>query len=63
MDRIVFDNIIDALDFADIDMCLNYIKGKQIKATRLGTNMATEVLELIITDICGSFPMAYLNGQ
>ena len=55
--------ILDSLDFADFDMCVNYIKGKQINVRRFGANRSTYVLELVHTDIFGSFPTAACNSQ
>ena len=43
--------------------CVEYIKGKQTKPKRSGAYRATEVLEMIYTDICGSFPIPLWNGQ
>ena len=39
------------------------IKGKQTKHKRLGAIRSSDVLELIHTNICGSFSMASWNGQ
>ena len=57
------DEILDSLDFADFEICTNCIKGKQINTRRFGANRATYVLELIHTDIFGSFPTVLWNGQ
>ncbi|KAL8090858.1 hypothetical protein AgCh_040068 [Apium graveolens] len=37
--------------------------GKQTNSRKLGAKRATSILELIHTDICGSFPTASWNGQ
>ncbi|RVW15878.1 Copia protein [Vitis vinifera] len=47
----------------DFDICVECIKGKQTKTKKLGANRATDVLELIHTDICGPYPTASWNGQ
>ena len=54
---------LDPLDFMDFDTCVNCIKGKQTNIRRLDANRASNVLELIHTDICGPFPTASWNGQ
>ena len=54
----MFDGILDPLDFMDFDTCVNCIKGKQKNVRRLGANRASDVLELIHTDIYGPFPTA-----
>ncbi|KAK9672915.1 hypothetical protein RND81_12G134500 [Saponaria officinalis] len=61
--RLVSNDILDSVDFTDFDICVSCIKGKQTKVKRLGANRATDVLELIHTDICGPFPTASWNGQ
>ena len=58
IERLVSDGILDPLDFMDFDTCVNCIKGKQTNVRRLGANRASDVLELIHTDICGPFPTA-----
>ena len=57
------DGILDSLDFADFEICTNCIKGKQTNTRRFGANKATNVLELIHTNICGPFPTVSWNGQ
>ena len=57
------DGILDPLDFMDFDTCDNCINGKQTNVRRLDANRASDILELIHTDICGLFPMASWNGQ
>ena len=61
--RLVNDGILDPLDLTDFQVCIECIKGKQTNTKKLGANRATDVLELIHTDICGPFPTASWNGQ
>ena len=63
IERLVSDGILDSLDFTDFEICTNCIKGKQTNTRRFGANRATDVLQLIHTDICGPFPMVSWNGQ
>ena len=63
IERFVSDEIIDSLDFADFEICTNCIKGKQTNTRRFGANRATDVLQLIHTDICGLFPTVSWNDQ
>ncbi|KAL6329562.1 hypothetical protein AAG906_022139 [Vitis piasezkii] len=51
VERLVSNGILDSLDFSDFDICVECIKGKQTKTKKLGANRATDVLELIHTDI------------
>ena len=59
----MLDGILDSFDFADFEICTNYIKGKQTNTRRFGANRATDVLKLIHTDIYGSFPTISWNDQ
>ncbi|KAL5545756.1 hypothetical protein UlMin_005443 [Ulmus minor] len=63
VERLVSDGILKTLDFSDFDICVECIKGKQTKTKKLGANRATDVLELIHTNICGPYPTASWNGQ
>ena len=63
IERLVSDRILDFLDFAGFEICTNCIKGKQTNIRKFGVNRATNVLELIHTDICGPFPTVSWNGQ
>ena len=63
IEMLVSDGILDSLDFADFEICTNCIKGKQTNTRRFGANRATDVLQLIHTDICGPFPTVSWNGQ
>jgi len=60
---LVSNGILDSIDFANFDVYVEYIKGKQTKIMRLGAYRATYVLELIHTNICGSFLTPSWNGQ
>lgn len=55
--------ILDYLDFTNFDVCVECVKGKHIKTKKFGAYRATDVLDLIHTDICGPFPTPSLNGQ
>ena len=47
IERLIYDGILDPLDFMDFNTCVNCIKGKQTNIRRLGANRASNVLELI----------------
>jgi len=63
VERLVSNGILESIDFTNFVICVECIKGKQTKAKRLGAYRASDVLELIHTDICGSFPTPSWNGQ
>lgn len=60
---LVSDGILDPLDMSDFQVCIECIKGKQTNIRRLDANRATDVLELIHTDICGPFTTPSWNAQ
>ncbi|KAL5571599.1 hypothetical protein UlMin_021196 [Ulmus minor] len=60
VERLVSDGILESLDFLDFDICVECIKGKQTKTKKLGANRATDVLELIHTDIYDYSRYGYL---
>ena len=55
MERLVKDWILSNLDFIDLDVCVDCIKGKQTKHTKKGATRSEELLEIIHTNICGLF--------
>ncbi|KAJ9554358.1 hypothetical protein OSB04_018403 [Centaurea solstitialis] len=61
--RLIDERILNSIDLTNFQVCVECIKGKQTNARRLGSNRATDVLQLIHTDICGPFPTASWNGQ
>ena len=61
MTRLVKNEILPNLDFTDLDICVDCIKGKHTNkkvATR-----STQLLEIIHTDICGPFDVSSFNGE
>nr|KAJ0213750.1 hypothetical protein LSAT_V11C400160130 [Lactuca sativa] len=63
IDRLVSDGVLSNLNFTDLKISAECIKGKQTKTKRLDATRSLDVLELIHTDICGPFPSASWNGQ
>ena len=55
MEKLVKDGILPNLDFTNLNVCVDCIKGKQTKHTKKGATRSTELLEIIHTDICGPF--------
>ena len=56
------DGILAPLDLTNFQVCVECIKGKQTNVRNLGANRCTDILELIHTNIYGSFPAAAWNG-
>ena len=48
----VNEKVLNTLDFADFDTCIDYIKGKQTNKFKKGVKRITDVLEIIHSDIC-----------
>ena len=61
--RLVLEGIFYSLNFLDLKICIEFIKGKQTNVRKVGATRSSSVLELIHIDICGSFPIASWNGQ
>ena len=57
------EGIFNDIDFTNFNVCINCIKDKQTKAKKIGVYQSSDVLELIRTDICGSFPKPSWNDQ
>jgi hypothetical protein len=55
LERLVKDGILPNLDFTDLGVCVDCIKSKQTKHTKKAATRSTKLLEIIHTDICGSF--------
>ena len=52
---LIKNEIIPYLDFTDLNICVDYIKGKQTKQTKKRAIRSTQILEIVHIDICGSF--------
>jgi len=63
MQRLVKNEILPDLDFTDLNVCVDCIKGKQTKHTKKGATRSTQLLEIIHTDICGPFDVNYFNKE
>jgi len=47
MERLVKNEILPSLDFTDLNVCVDCIKGKQTKHTKKGATRSTQLLEII----------------
>jgi len=63
MQRLVKNEILSDLDFTDLNVCMDCIKGKQTKHTKKGATRGTHVLEIIHTNICGLFDVNSFNKE
>ncbi|KAF7802742.1 Retrovirus-related Pol polyprotein from transposon TNT 1-94 [Senna tora] len=50
--RLVKEEVLNALDFTDFNICIDCIKGKQTNKTKKGAKRSSSLLEIIHTDIC-----------
>ena len=55
--------ILDSLNFSNLKISIECVKGKQTNIKKIGANKSSGVLELVHIDICGPFPMVSWNGQ
>ena len=63
VERLVSDETLDSVDFTNFNVYVECNKGKQTKQKKHSAYIATDVLELIHTDICRPFPTPAWNGQ
>jgi len=63
MERLVKNEILLNLDFIDLNICVDCIKGKQTKHTKKGATRSSQLLEIIHTDICGHFDVNSFNKE
>jgi hypothetical protein len=63
MESLIKEKILAPLDFSDLGHCIECIKGKYVKhIKKTGATRSSGVLEIIHTDICGSFNVKYVDG-
>jgi len=55
IERLIKNEIIPDLDFIDLNICVDFIKGKQTKHTKKAATRSTQLLEIVGTDICEPF--------
>jgi len=51
---LVSSGAIGPLDYSDLGVCTDCIKGKQINIMKFGARRSSGVLDLVYTDICGT---------
>ena len=61
--ELVKNEILPNLDFTDLGLCVDCIKGKQTKHTKKGATRSTQLLEIIHTDICGPFDVPFFRRE
>jgi transposase InsO family protein len=62
MEHLVKGSILPPLEFSDLEQCIDCIKGKFTKKIKKDAKRSTGILELIHTDICGPFPVSFVDG-
>jgi hypothetical protein len=63
IERLIKDDILHLLDFSNSDYCINCIKEKYAKQVKKGeAKRSAGVLEIMHTEICGSFPVKSMDG-
>jgi hypothetical protein len=62
VERLIKDDILHPLDLSNLDYCIDCIKGKYAKQVKKGeAKRSAGVLEIMHTDICGPFPVKYVD--
>jgi len=54
---------ISPLDYSDLGVCTDSIKGKQINIKKFGTRQSSDFLDLVYTDICDPFFITSWNNH
>jgi hypothetical protein len=62
IERLVKESILPPLEFLDFEQCIDCIKGKYAKQIKKNTKRSAWILEIIHTNICGLFPIAFMDG-
>lgn len=63
LERLVKNEILPSLDFTDLGVCVDCIKGKQTKQTKQGATRSLQLLEIVYINICGPFDVPSLSGE
>jgi len=63
MKRLVNNEILPNLDFINLNVYVDCIKGKQTKHTKKGVTRSTQLFEIMHTNICGPFDVNYSNKE
>jgi len=63
LERLVKNEILSNLDFTDLNVYMDCIKGKQTKHTKKGATRSNQLLEIIHTNICGPFEVSSFNKE
>jgi hypothetical protein len=62
MECLIKEEILQPLDFSDLDHCVGFIERKFVKhVKKSGATCSSGVLEIIHTDICGLFNVTTVN--
>jgi hypothetical protein len=59
---LVKESILPPLEFSNFEQCINCIKGKYVKQIKKNVKRSAGILEIIHTDICGLFSIAFVDG-
>jgi hypothetical protein len=62
IERLVKELILPPLEFSNFEQCIDCIKGKYVKQIKKNTKRSAGILEIIRTDICGPFLIAFVDG-
>ena len=63
LQRLVKKEILPNLEFTNLGLCVDCIKGKQTKHNKKEATRSNRLLEIIHTDICGPFDVPFFNGE
>ena len=55
-------SILTPLEFSELEQCIDCIKGNFAKKIKKDAKCSAGILEIIHTDVCGSFPITTVDG-
>ena len=63
IERLIKKSILPPLEFSDLEQCIDCIKGKYVKKKiKKDAKQSAGILEIVHTDICGSFSVKSVDG-
>jgi hypothetical protein len=62
IERLVKELILLPLEFSKFKQCIDCIKGKYVQQIKKNAKRSAWILEIIHMDICGLFPIAFVDG-
>ena len=63
VERLIKNDILPSLDFKDMEICVNFIRGKLSKTKNKGASHSGVLLEVVHTDISGPYSTTICSSR